>query len=203
MASRNYVRPTTAESAARRVEVVRLHKLGVSSRKTAKEVGVSQQAVCKILKKWRAQGCPDLTASANDGYQRSGGRQVDAVTRAEQPDRERRSAPPTTALSPSISTLTHEEYQAHVVNQTEADIEAARECKSFSAISGLRKIQTSAFDRLVEIRGSSNPFDELTTDELVALLADSLSDMPAGITDQIVKPPKLAAVDPSPDREVG
>ena len=202
MASRNYVRPTTAESAARRVEVVRLHKLGVSSRKTAKEVGVSQQAVCKILKKWRAQGCPDLTASANDGYQRSS-RQIDAVTRAEQPDRERRSAPPTTALSPSISTLTHEEYQAHVVDQTEADIEAARASKSFSAISGLRKIQTGAFDRLVEIRGSSNPFDELTTDELVALLADSLSDMPAGITDQIVKPPKLAAVDPSPDREVG
>ena len=198
-------RRTPAESDATRAEVIRLHGLGVTTRKAAKALGISQSYVCKVLREWREDEEGEVAPPPDAGYQPSKGRQADTAAGAGQPDTGGGSLQPTAqpAAQPmQVSQLDPAAFFAHAVDELERDIVAARSAKSFGSIAGLRKVQAAAHDQLSAARGAVSQFDELTEGDLARLIGDVLGGLPDELRDATAPQPS-ALVEVGADREVG
>ena len=185
--------------------MVRLHGLGVTTRKAAKALGISQSYVCKVLREWREDGEDEVAPPSGGGYQPSKGRQAETAAGAGQPDPGGGSLQPTAqpAAEPvQVSQLDPAAFLAHAVDELEHDIVAARSARSFGSIAGLRKVQAAAHDQLSTARGLVNQFDDLTEEDLARLIGDVLGALPDELRDATAPPPS-ALVAVGADREVG
>ena len=194
MASRTGTkRRTPKESAALRLEIARLSDQGLKQRAIAQSVNCSQPVVCKTLKQYRAD--PDGSMMA---WSSIAG--VAVEKRREPAARPPRAGSPTgprsSGASAGIASMAPNDYYAHVVNELEEDIAAAREGNYYNAIAGLRSRQTAAYEHLKTARSEQDDLDGMTAEELVGLVASLIKELPPELRAQAISPgPRVVAVD--------
>ena len=126
--SRSPLRPrrTRAETDALRAEAIRLSALGLSQRKIAGVLEVTQAAIWKILKQHR---------EASGGY-------TPRVSRSSSKPSPEPAAPPASVTEPpvpmtvDVASLPPEAFYAHVVDQIEVAIQGARESRQRGSAAG-------------------------------------------------------------------
>ena len=88
------------------------------------------------------------------------------------------------------------DYYAHVVNELEDDILAARAGNYYNAIAGLRSRQTAAYEHLMTARSEQDDLDGMTAEELVGLVASLIKGLPPELRAQAISPgPRVVTVD--------
>ena len=80
------------------------------------------------------------------------------------------------------------EFYAHAVNDLEVTITKAVHKGHFSAVAALRARQFGAFEQLTAARSAADPMDDLTPDDLAAIIRDGLASLPPELREQVLAP---------------
>ena len=157
-------RRTRAETDALRANIARLAASGVSQVEIARRLGVAQPTVSQVLKMQR------------EGVSRK------------RPARPKPPAPEPEPPAIDVASMPSDQFYAHAVNDLEVTINRATRKGHFSAVAALRARQFGAFEQLTAARSAAAPMDDLTPEDLAAIIRDGLASLPPELREQGLAP---------------